>query len=124
MTGNPRAMEVACAVMDAITDETSANIRDRGRDLVLALRAPRREFPGAIDRVVGTGLMVSAMLNPSRYRVLGEDGFEHYLRTHGIEMIHGGESACASRPPSTSRARKSIRSSRSSAAALRSSRTR
>ena len=50
-----------------------------------------REFPGAIDQVVGTGLMVSAMLNPKRYRVLGEDGFEQYLRRHGIEMIHGGE---------------------------------
>ena len=25
-----------------------------------------REFPGAIDQVVGTGLMVSAMLNPKR----------------------------------------------------------
>ena len=23
--------------------------------------------------------------------MLGEGGFEQYLRTHGIEMIHGGE---------------------------------
>ena len=40
---------------------------------------------------VGTGLMVSAMLNPKRYRVLGSGGFEEFMRLHGIEMIHGGE---------------------------------
>ncbi len=91
MTGNPRAMEAACAVMDAITDDLRANIRERGADLVRAFETLAAECPGAIDRVVGTGLMVSAMLNPARYRVLGEGGFEQYLRIHGIEMIHGGE---------------------------------
>jgi len=91
MTGNPRAMEVACAVMDAITGELRDNIRDRGRDFVVAFEQLAGEFPGAIDRVVGTGLMVSVTLNPARYRVLGEGGFEQYLRTNGIEMIHAGE---------------------------------
>jgi acetylornithine/succinyldiaminopimelate/putrescine aminotransferase len=91
MTGNPRAMEVACAVMDAITDDLRANIRERGRDFLLAFGQLAEEFPGAIDRVVGTGLMVSVILNPARYRVLGEGGFEQYLRTNGIEMIHAGE---------------------------------
>jgi acetylornithine/succinyldiaminopimelate/putrescine aminotransferase len=91
MTGNPRAMAVACAVMDAITDDVRANIRERGRNFRLAFDELAREFPGAIEQVVGTGLMVSAMLNPSRYRVLGEGGFEQYLRTNGIEMIHGGD---------------------------------
>jgi acetylornithine/succinyldiaminopimelate/putrescine aminotransferase len=91
MTGNPRAMEAACAVMDAITEDLRTNIRDRGADFLVGLERLSHEFPGAIDRVVGTGLMVSAMLTPSRYRVLGEGGFEEYLRTHGIEMIHGGE---------------------------------
>jgi acetylornithine/succinyldiaminopimelate/putrescine aminotransferase len=99
MTGNARAMEAACAVMDAMTDGIRANIRARGRDLVAGLQALSREFPGAIDTVVGTGLMVSAMLNPSRYRVLGEGGFEEYLRRHGIEMIHGGESGLRFTPP-------------------------
>ncbi len=91
MTGNPRAMEAACAVIEAITEETRTNIRERGRDLAAGLEQLSEAFPGAIDRVVGTGLMVSAMLNPARYLVLGEGGFEQYLRTHGIEMIHGGE---------------------------------
>lgn len=91
MTGNPRAMEAACAVLDAVTDDVRANIRERGVEFVAALEQLSRDFPGAIDRVVGTGLMVSAMLDPSRHRVLGEGGFERYLRTHGIEMIHGGD---------------------------------
>ena len=91
MTGNPRAMEVGCAVMDAITDELRANILERGHDLRLAFERLAEEFPGAIDRVAGTGLMVSAMLNADRYRVLGNGGFEQYLRTNGIEMIHGGD---------------------------------
>ena len=77
-----------------------ANIRDArpgsGRP---GFEALSREFPGAIDAVVGTGLMVSAMLNPSRYRVLGEGGFEEYLRRHGIEMIHGGDTGLRFTPP-------------------------
>jgi acetylornithine/succinyldiaminopimelate/putrescine aminotransferase len=99
MTGNPRAMEAACAVMDAVTDDVRANIRARGRDLCDGLEGLAAEFPGAIDRVVGTGLMVSALLNPARYRVLGDGGFEQYLRQHGIEMIHGGETGLRFTPP-------------------------
>jgi acetylornithine/succinyldiaminopimelate/putrescine aminotransferase len=91
MTGNPRAMEAACVVLDSITDEIRRNIRDRGRDFVAGLEALSAEFPGAIEAVVGSGLMVSALLNPARYRVLGDGGFEQYMRTHGIEMIHGGD---------------------------------
>ena len=91
MTGNPRAMEAACAVLDALTDDTRRNIRERGSELLSGLQGLSEAFPGAIEAVVGTGLMVSAMLNPARYRVLGQGGFEEYLRRHGIEMIHGGD---------------------------------
>ncbi len=91
MTGNPRAMEVGCAVLDALTSELRDNIRDRGREFLVKLQDLAGEFPGAIECVVGTGLMVSAMLNPKRYRVLGSEGFEEFMRLHGIEMIHGGE---------------------------------
>lgn len=91
MTGNPRAMEVACAVLDSLTDEVRRNIRERGLEFTAKLRALAGEFPGAIEQVVGTGLMVSAMLNPKRYHVLGEGGFEEFMRVHGIEMIHGSE---------------------------------
>jgi acetylornithine/succinyldiaminopimelate/putrescine aminotransferase len=99
MTGNPRAMEVACAVLDAVTPELRANVRERGEELRASLCQLAEEIPGAIEQVVGTGLMVSAMLNPARCRVLGEGGLEEYLRTHGIEMIHGGESGLRFTPP-------------------------
>ncbi|HOW90362.1 MAG TPA: aminotransferase class III-fold pyridoxal phosphate-dependent enzyme, partial [Elusimicrobiales bacterium] len=91
MTGNPRAMEVGCAVLDALTDDIRKNIKERGGEFLVKFRGLAAEFPGAIERVVGTGLMVSAMLNPKRYRVLGEGGFEEFMRVNGVEMIHGGE---------------------------------
>jgi acetylornithine/succinyldiaminopimelate/putrescine aminotransferase len=99
MTGNARAMEAACAVIDCMTDDVRANIRERGSDFRRGLEALAREFPGAIEQVVGTGLMVSAMLNPVRYRVTGEGGFEQYLRRNGIEMIHGGDTGLRFTPP-------------------------
>jgi acetylornithine/succinyldiaminopimelate/putrescine aminotransferase len=95
MTGNPRAMEVGCVVLDSVTDEVRENIRERGREFLIKFRALAEEFPGAIEQVVGTGLMVSAMLNPKRYRVTGAGGFEEFMRVNGIEMIHGG--ACGLR---------------------------
>ena len=91
MTGNPRAMEVGCIVLDAVTDEVRNNIRERGLEFIARFKELALEFPGAVEQVVGTGLMVSLMLNPKRYRVLGEGGFEEYMRVNGIEMIHGGE---------------------------------
>ena len=99
MTGNPRAMEVACAVLDAITGELRANVRERGEELRASLCELGDEFPGAVEQVVGTGLMVSVMLDPARCAVLGEGGLEEYLRTHGIEMIHGGEAGLRFTPP-------------------------
>jgi len=91
MTGNPRAMEVACAVLDSTTEAVRRNIRDRGLEFIAKFKELAEEFPGAVEQVVGTGLMVSAMLNPKRYRVQGEGGFEEFMRVNGIEMIHGGE---------------------------------
>ncbi|MBF0407125.1 MAG: aminotransferase class III-fold pyridoxal phosphate-dependent enzyme [Candidatus Riflebacteria bacterium] len=91
MTTNPRAMEVACTVLDSITEETRANIHARGKEFLDKFNKLNDEFPGAVEKVVGTGLMVCIMLNPKQYRVTGKDGFEEYLRIHGIEMIHGSD---------------------------------
>jgi acetylornithine/succinyldiaminopimelate/putrescine aminotransferase len=91
MTTNPRAMEVACAVLDGITEDLRQNIRDRGKEFVAKFERLAEDFPGTIDRVVGTGLMVCALLNPQKYVVVGEGGFEQWLRINGCEMIHGGE---------------------------------
>ena len=90
MTTNPRALEVGCAVLDAVTDDMRANIRERGAELRAGFEALAEEFPGGIVKVSGTGLMVNAELDPERYTVVGDRGFEHFLRTHGVAMIHGG----------------------------------
>jgi len=103
MTTNPRAMEVACEVLDAVTPEVRRNIRERGEEFLAKFQEIAREFPGAVTQVVGTGLMVSLMLNPDRYQVLGQDGFEAWLRKHGIEMIHGGDTGLRFTPSFTIR---------------------
>ena len=90
MTTNPRALEVGCAVLDGITDNLRKNIREKGKEFLDKLGQLSEEFPGAITSISGTGLIVNAELNPDLYSAVAEEGFEHYLRIHGIEMIHGG----------------------------------
>ena len=90
MTTNPRGLEVGYRVLNAITDDLRTNIRERGVEFVEKLETLQREFPEAIFEVIGTGLIVSMLLNPETYTVGGSDGFEQYLRSNGIEMIHGG----------------------------------
>ncbi|MBD3180053.1 MAG: aminotransferase class III-fold pyridoxal phosphate-dependent enzyme [Candidatus Latescibacteria bacterium] len=90
MTTNPRALEVGCAVLDGITDELRENIRKRGSEFLSKLEQLSEEFPGAITSISGTGLIINAELNPDHYSVVDREGFEYYLRVHGIEMIHGG----------------------------------
>ena len=91
MTTNPRALEVACAVLDALTEERRQHIRERGDELKAGLTALAKEHPDAVRGVSGTGLMVNAELDPERYPVTGREGFEQWLRRHGVSMIHGGK---------------------------------
>ena len=93
MTTNPRAMEVGCAVLDAITPELRANIRARGRELVSKLLELQKEFPELIQRVQGTGLLVAAHIHPEQVAVVGADGLETWCRRHGLGVIHGGKNA-------------------------------
>jgi len=90
MTTNPRALEAGCAVLDALTDDLRANIREKGHELKNKLKALAHQYPGLALSVTGTGLMANMELDPEQLPVVGEDGFEAYLRTHGIAMIHGG----------------------------------
>lgn len=93
MTSNPRAMDVACAVLAAMTPELRRNIADRGREFVEKFSALQAELGGAITRVQGTGLLFSIELDPERYKGYGEDSIEEYLRINGINVIHGGENS-------------------------------
>jgi len=90
MTTNPKALAVACHVLDSLDDGRREHIRNAGRQLKEGFENLAREVPG-ISRVDGTGLMVCAHLDPELYTVNGRGGFEEYLRLNGIEMIHGGE---------------------------------
>ena len=93
MTTNPRALETAVAVLDRITPELRQNIRDKGVEFVEKLNALAEENPGAITKVQGTGLLISAELDPERLEVVGFDKVEVWCRKHGLGVIHGGINA-------------------------------
>lgn len=90
MSTNPRALDVAIAVLDSFSPELRSNIRDRGKELVSGLAALGAETDGGITRAQGTGLLVSSELH-SRYKVSGRNSTEEYLRMRGLGVIHGGE---------------------------------
>ncbi|MFC1690010.1 aminotransferase class III-fold pyridoxal phosphate-dependent enzyme [Pseudomonadota bacterium] len=93
MTSNPRALDVACAVLEGITPELRQNIRDRGAELVEGLAKLQEELDGRITGVQGTGLLFSAELDGSRFKSYGEGSIEEFMRFHGLNVIHGGENS-------------------------------
>jgi len=93
MTTNPRALETAVAVLDNITPELRTNIRDRGKEMVEKLKILQAKYPDQILEVQGTGLLVSAELNPETLQVVGFDKVEVWCRKHGLGVIHGGVNA-------------------------------
>ena len=93
MTTNPRALETAVAVLERITPELRQNIRDRGVEFVDKLNALAEELPGTIIKVQGTGLLISAELEPSILTAVGFDDAEVWCRKNGLGVIHGGVNA-------------------------------
>ena len=93
MTTNPRALETAVAVLERITPELRQNIRDRGREFVDKLNTLAEELPGTITQVQGTGLLLSAELDPEKMKVVGFDDVEVWCRKKGLGVIHGGINA-------------------------------
>lgn len=93
MTTNPRALDVACTVLDLVTPEVRKNIRERGKEFVTKFKELQKEFPGAVTDATGTGLLCALHLSPEGYKVVGSEGVETWLRLHGIGVIHGGKNA-------------------------------
>ena len=93
MTTNPRALETAIAVLDQITPELRQNIRERGVELVEKLEELAAEFPDAIVKVQGTGLLCCIELNPETHPVVGFGQMEEICRKIGLGIIHGGKNA-------------------------------
>jgi acetylornithine/succinyldiaminopimelate/putrescine aminotransferase len=90
MTTNPRALDIAVAVLDSFTPERRENIRNRGQELVERLARLADETHGAVTGAQGTGLLLSCELH-ARYKVYGANSTEEYLRKHGLGVIHGGQ---------------------------------
>ena len=93
MTTNPRALEIGCAVLDTVTPELRANIRERGAQLLAGLEALMTEMPGLVTQVQGTGLLCAAELDPKQCMVVGYGGIEELCRRQGLGVIHGGKNA-------------------------------
>ncbi len=93
MTTNPRALDVACAVLDMVDDGLRDNIRRRGAELVTKLEALKDELGGAITQVQGTGLLASCELDPTKFKSYGTGSVEEKMRMKGINIIHGGHNA-------------------------------
>jgi acetylornithine/succinyldiaminopimelate/putrescine aminotransferase len=89
MTANPRALDVALATLDQLTDEVRANIRVRGKEFVDKLNTLKDELGGLITKVQGTGLLFSCELAP-QFKCYGAGSTEEYLRERGMGVIHGG----------------------------------
>lgn len=89
MTTNPRAMDVAVAVLKSLTPDIRRNIVERGREFVRRFEALKDELGGLITKVQGTGLLFSIELSPE-FKCYGAGSTEEYLREHGIGVIHGG----------------------------------
>ena len=93
MTTNPRALETAVAVLGQITPELRNNIKERGEEFVEKLKQLAIELPGTITKVQGTGLLLSAELEPNKFPVVGFDAVEPWCRRKGLGVIHGGHNA-------------------------------
>lgn len=93
MTTNPRAIDVACAVMDQITPELRKNIQDKGKEMLRSFEQLAKEFPDVVTGVSGTGLLCALHLQEHGYKVVGKEGVEIFMRHNGIGVIHGGKNA-------------------------------
>jgi len=89
MTANPRALDVGCAVLAALTPELRENIRLRGKEFLAKLNKLKADLPGFITKVQGTGLLFSCELAPE-FRCYGANSTEEWLREQGYGVIHGG----------------------------------
>jgi acetylornithine/succinyldiaminopimelate/putrescine aminotransferase len=89
MTANPRALDVALATLDQLTEDVRANIRVRGKEFVDKLNTLKDELGGLITKVQGTGLLFSCELAP-QFKCYGAGSTEEYLRERGVGVIHGG----------------------------------
>ena len=88
MTGNPRALAVASAVLDQMSLSVRQNIVSMGDLMLQKLEQLVDKYP-FITHVTGTGLLLAIHLNED-IPVLK---VENELRKRGLNVIHGGKNA-------------------------------
>jgi acetylornithine/succinyldiaminopimelate/putrescine aminotransferase len=98
MTANPRALDVAGAVLEMLTPAVRENIRQRGREALEKLGQLKAELGGAITGVQGTGLLFSCELDAT-LKGYGAGSIEEWLREQGLGVIHGGANSLRFTPP-------------------------
>jgi len=89
MTSNPRALDVACEVLELLTPQLRQNIRERGAEALRKLEQLKADLGGLITQVQGTGLLFSCELAP-QFKCYGAGSTEEWLRQQGLNVIHGG----------------------------------
>ncbi len=89
-TTNPRALDVASAVLQRVTPELRKNIKDKGKEFLDKFEGLKKEFPDVVRKVQGTGLLCAIDIFPEAFAVCGVGQLEQYLRMKGIGVIHGG----------------------------------
>jgi acetylornithine/succinyldiaminopimelate/putrescine aminotransferase len=93
MTSNPRALDVATAVLSQVKPALSRNISEMGKALLEEFKKLKSEFPHLIDAVKGTGLLLSIQINKEYGSVSAAGGMEYQLRQAGFGVIHGGKNS-------------------------------
>ncbi len=89
MTTNPRALDVACAMLAQLTPALRDNIRTKGAQALAMFEQLRADSGGAVTKVQGTGLLFSVELAP-QFKCYGTGSTEEWLRERGLGVIHGG----------------------------------
>jgi len=92
MTSNPRALDVAVAVLNQVTPALRENIRAKGKEAMEKLEKLKSELGGMITKVQGTGLLFSCELTRD-FKGYGAGSTEEWLRERGLGVIHGGENS-------------------------------
>ena len=93
MTTNPRALAVACTVLESLCPELRENISVAGNKFLEEAKKLQADYGSLVAEVHGTGLLMSFEIDPKQADVIGFDGLETKLRKKGIGVIHGGTNA-------------------------------
>lgn len=109
MTANPKACELIISMTQLMTQPLQANLRARSAQWLDGLQQLQHQFPRLIERVQGTGLLLSMKIwqctdqesvDQARadqtlvWPVMGEQGLERLCRQQGLNVIHGGKDDC------------------------------